>query len=320
MKNSKKYLKFLALMLIAGVTLISFTSCSSDDDGIEPEPPMSTTITDIVANNPDFSMLKKAVVRTGLDEVLAGDGEFTVFAPNNDAFAAAGLTNDDLENLPVEALKNILLYHTLTTAVKAADVPAGPNAEVEAANGNMLYVTNNSNGVFVNGIKVIQADIEASNGVIHVIGNVLMPPVGNIVETAQANDALSFLVAAVLRASEGETDVVAVLSGADPLTVFAPTNDAFQAAGFETIADIQDADPDGLAAILTYHVAAGRVFSSDLMNGQEVSMLNGETTTINLDGMPTVKGIGNTEASNIIITDIVATNGVVHVIDRVLLP
>jgi|SRR5690554_182844 len=319
MKKSKKYLKFLALMVIVAFTIISFSSCSDDDDGMI-DPPQMMTIADIVANNANFSMLKTALERTGLDVVLGGDGEFTVFAPDNDAFGAAGLSNDDLENLPVDTLKDILLYHTIASEVKAADVPAGPNAGVEAANGVMVYLTNNSQGVFVNGIQVNQADIEASNGVVHVIGNVLMPPVGNIVETAQSNEALSYLVAAVLRASEGQTNVAALLSGTDVFTVFAPTNAAFQAAGFATIADINNADPDALTAILTYHVTNGRIFSSDLMDGQEVPMLNGDTTMIGLVGGATVMGVNNTEASNIIITNIVATNGVVHVIDQVLLP
>lgn len=319
MKKSKKHLKFLALMVIAGFAIFSFSSCSDDDDGM-PNPPQTMTIADIVAGNANFSMLKTALERTGLDEVLQGDGKFTVFAPDNDAFGAAGLSNDDLENLPVDTLKDILLYHTITSEVKAADVPAGPNAGVEAANGDMVYLTNNSQGVFVNGIQVNQADIEASNGVIHVIGNVLIPPVGNIVETAQANEALSYLVAAVLRASEGQTNVAALLSGTDVLTVFAPTNAAFQAAGFATIADINNADPDDLTAILTYHVTNGRIFSSDLMDGQEVPMLNGGNTMIGLGGGASIKGVSNAEASKIIIFNILATNGVVHVIDRVLLP
>lgn len=321
MNYFKKSYKSLTLMMLVSFVLFSFTACSSDDDNTTIDPPGDeATITDIVANNPSFSMLKAAVVRTGLDEVLASDAEFTVFAPNNDAFGAAGLSNDDVENLPVQTLKDILLYHTVTSMVIAADVPAGPNAAVETANGNSIYLTNNDQGVFVNGVMVNQADIEASNGVIHVIGNVLMPPVGNIVETAQGNDDLSFLVAAVLRSSEGEVNVAAVLSGDNALTVFAPTNEAFQNAGFETIADIEIADPDDLAAILTYHVTSGWVFSSDLIDNQEVPMLNEETTTIGLSGMPTVMGMNNDEASNIVITNIVTTNGIVHVIDRVLLP
>ena len=137
---------------------------------------------------------------------------------------------------------------------------------------------------------------------------------------AQADTSLSYLVAAVLRASQGSTNVAQVLSGNGPFTVFAPTNNAFRAAGFATIASIQMADPNTLASILTYHVIGARVFSSDLSNGEMAPTLNGENVTIGLMSGATVKGMKNTTPSNIIATNIVATNGVIHVIDQVLLP
>lgn len=319
MNYFKIFFKPMTVITMVSFALFTLASCSDDDDEM-PDPEGPASITAIVVDNPDFSMLKTAVVKAGLTETLDGEGTFTVFAPDNDAFMAAGLSGSDIESLSPETLKSILLYHTLGSKVNAADVPAGPNASVETLNGNSIYVTSNSDGVFVNGIMVKQADVEASNGVIHVISNVFMPPVGNIVETAQANEDLSFLVAAVVRASEGGTNVAALLSGTDAYTVFAPTNQAFQDAGFQTVQDIQNANPDDLTAILTYHVVEGRAFSSDLTDDQQVMMLNAENTTINLDGAPTIMGAGNTESSNIVKTNIVATNGVVHVIDRVLLP
>lgn len=160
----------------------------------------------------------------------------------------------------------------------------------------------------------------ASNGVIHVINKVLMPPSGNIVAAAQGNTNLSFLVAAVTRASAGSTNVAQVLSGTGPFTVFAPTNAAFQAAGFANIAAIQAADPNVLASILTYHVVQGRVFSSDLTNGATPETLNGADLTISLSGGVKVKGNGNASAANVVAADMVTTNGVVHVVDQVLLP
>jgi uncharacterized surface protein with fasciclin (FAS1) repeats len=167
---------------------------------------------------------------------------------------------------------------------------------------------------------VTQADVAASNGVIHIIGKVLLPPSGNLVEMAQADTSFSYLVAAVVRASEGSTNVAQVLSGAGPFTVFAPTNDAFRAAGFPTIASIQAADPAVLTSILTYHVIPARVFSSDLTDGEQAPTVNGGKVTIGLTSGATVKGNSNAMASNIIATNIMATNGVIHVIDRVLLP
>lgn len=152
------------------------------------------------------------------------------------------------------------------------------------------------------------------------MSRVLIPPVGNLVATASADTTFSLLVAAVVRASTGATNVAAVLSGTAPLTVFAPTNNAFRAAGFPDAAAINAADPNTLASILTYHVVPGRVFSSDLTNGASVTTANGGNVTIALGSGASVKGSSNTTASNITSTNIMATNGVIHVIDRVLLP
>jgi uncharacterized surface protein with fasciclin (FAS1) repeats len=138
--------------------------------------------------------------------------------------------------------------------------------------------------------------------------------VGNIVEVAAANPNFTYLVAAVQKAG-----LVNALAGAGPLTVFAPTNQAFMDAGFPTIASIQAAPASALIPILTYHVYAGRVFSSDLINGQVLTMLSGGTTTISLANGVQIDGAGSAP-SNIIQTDVMATNGVIHAIDRVLLP
>ncbi|HRH48159.1 MAG TPA: fasciclin domain-containing protein [Panacibacter sp.] len=307
--------------LLASLLLTSLITagCNKDDD---PTPaPISKNIAEIVSGDTTFSFLLAAAVKAGLDGALAGTSPLTVFAPTNNAFRALGYTTAaSVSAEDAATLSSILLYHILDGTVKASSVPAGPNASVTTKGGLVVYATNNSGGVYINGIKVTTADITASNGVIHVIGSVLIPPSGNIVETAIATPDFSYLVAAVLKASTGTTNVAAALSGAGPLTVFAPTNQAFVNAGFTTIDDINNADPDVLAGILTYHVIAARVFSSDLTNGLQPATLNGETVTINLGTGATVTGVGNTTASKIKATNIVATNGVIHVIDQVLLP
>lgn len=271
-----------------------------------------------------FTYLAVALARTGLINDLARfDGNYTLFAPTDDAFRDAGFNSiQDIIRTPVEALTPILKYHVLGIKVKAADVPAGPNAPVTTLNGAKIYATRKTDGsVFINGTPVIYADIRAVNGVIHVIDRILMPPTGNIVQTAiAANPEFSYLVAAVTRASQGSTNVAGLLSGTGPFTVFAPVNQAFKNAGFNTIADIMNASPNALTSILAYHVIPARVFSSDLSNGIMPTMFLGGTTTITLTGGPKIKGNGNTTAANIVKTDIVATNGVIHVIDGVLLP
>jgi uncharacterized surface protein with fasciclin (FAS1) repeats len=305
---------FFCLLAVTAVV-----SCSKDDDNNKPP---SNTISDVVAADADLSTLESALIKANLTATLSGTGPFTLFAPTNEGFTNAGITSDVLNSISTTDLSNLLLYHVIPSLIPAAGVPAGPNAKVIAANGDSVFVTSNANGVFINGVKVIQADITASNGIIHKTGNVLMPAIGNIVETAQADTSFSYLVAAVLRASTGSVDIAGILSGNDILTVFAPTNNAFRALGFPTIDAINAANPDVLAGILAYHVIEGRIFSSDLSNGiMPATLAGGATVTIGVSASgASVKGTSNTTASNITKANIVATNGVIHVIDQVLLP
>ncbi|MBW0160627.1 MAG: fasciclin domain-containing protein [Sediminibacterium sp.] len=307
-------MKHIKILMLACLPLFALVSCKKD------EAAPAKTIATLVTENANLSLLRTAVVRAGLVETLSGQGTFTVFAPDNNAFAAAGLgTEAAINAVPEATLRQIILYHVLGQEYTSGAIPSATTELASAGQAN-VYVTKNTNGVFVNGAAVTTADVDAANGVVHVINKVLMPPPGNIVQLAQGNANLSFLVAAVVRASQGTTNVAAVLSGSGPFTVFAPTNTAFQNAGFPTIESIQQADPNTLASILTYHVIAARVFSSDLTEGARPATVNGGTVTITLAGGARVRGNGNMTASNITSTDIVASNGVVHVIDAVLLP
>jgi uncharacterized surface protein with fasciclin (FAS1) repeats len=317
----KKLFRQTSLLLALSIPVV-FTSCDKDDD----EPPVDNTITGVVVAGADFSTLEAAVLKANLQGTLSGAGPFTVFAPDNAAFTASGITSAVLNTLTPAQVSNILLYHTLGARVAAADVPAGPNAKVTTASGDSVFVTKNASGVFINGIQVTQADISASNGVIHRIGRVLTPPAGNIVETATAAG-LDSLVKAVLRATNGpggDPSLAGTLSSAT-LTVFAPTNAAFtQLLGALSLSKIDDIPMATLLAVLRYHVRGGRAFSSDLANGN-LAMLAGGNTTINLTngtgGGPTITGNGNAgNRSNITATNIVCRNGVVHLIDRVLIP
>lgn len=308
--------------LVKGVMMaflaVAVTSCSNDDEVI---PQTDQTIVEIVSENNNFSMLRAAVVRAGLAATLNGSGPFTVFAPSNDAFKAAGFaTEASINEVPVETLRSILLYHVLPSKVNASTIPTASNTAVETAGEEDVFITKSDAGVFVNGAKVTQADVMASNGVIHVIDKVLMPPAGDIVETLVGDSRFSLLVAAVLRASEGGTNVRAVLEGDGPFTVFAPTNQAFVNAGFANEQAIRAASPAALTSILTYHVIQSRVFSSALRNGLSVDALMGGPLTFNISGGATVKGTSNATASKITAADMVTDNGVIHVIDQVLLP
>lgn len=316
----KTFFAFKKSALVIALAVISIaTSCKKDED----ELPMTSdqNIVEIVVADNNFSLLEAAVKHADLVTTLSGAGPFTVFAPTNEAFTAAGLdTEAKINALPKETLRNILLYHVAGSSIAALGIPTASNTAIKSAANIDLYVTKNNNGVFINGATVTQADVMATNGIIHVINKVLMPPSGNIVEVAQGNPNFSFLVAAVLRASQGQTNVANVLSGDGPFTVFAPTNQAFMDAGFANVAAIQAADPATLTSILTYHVIAGRIFSTDLVDNSTPPTVNGANVTITLNGGAKVKGAKNTSASNISPADLVTTNGVIHVIDQVLLP
>ena len=319
MKHAFFYPLTKALCLLAFTAMIA-TSCKKSNPG----PGIPKTIYETISCDAQFSFLTAAINKAGLVNALNAKGktDLTLFAPTNDAFKAAGFTKlSDLAAVPDSTLTAILLYHVLSGKVDADDVPLASNTAVTTLNGQPLYATRTSDGkVFVNGVSVIKANIECTNGVVHAINRVLMPATGTIVQTAIGNPNLSLLVAAVLRASQGTTDVATVLSSAGPFTVFAPTNQAFISAGFADANAINAADPNTLTTILTYHVIGGRIFSSDLVDGEMPATVNGETVTIKLTSGPQVKGQSNSSPSNIIATDIVTTNGVVHVIDQVLLP
>lgn len=299
------------LLVFFAISALVFTSCDDDDD----DDMAMRNITQIVVDDDDFSLLEAAVVRAGLDDDLSS-GTLTVFAPDNDAFRAAGFNDiGDIDAMPMETLQRVLQYHVISAALDASDLPGIDNADQTTMNGEQLYISNNAKGISVNGANVIQADVAAENGFIHVIDNVLFPPEGDLAVTAQNNDDLSFLVAAATRAN-----LVNTLAGTDSLTVFAPTNAAFQAAGYPTIESIQNADMTALANILQYHIVSGRAYSGNLFDNTDLMTISGETIRVETEGGISITGKGNAAPSNVIMSDITADNGVVHVIDRVLLP
>lgn len=313
MKNPAKFKSTLSLLSILFVGLFFFTSCEDDD-----EPMPATDIAAIASSDAQFSTLVSALSKANLVTTLQGAGPFTVFAPTNDAFTKAGITS--LDGLSADALSPILTSHVLNGEVRAANVSSGTVSTVNP--NNDIYFSVNSNGVFINGnIQVIQTDVDASNGVIHVIDNVIVPPSQSLVEIAAGNTDFSELVSLVLAADPA---VVAALSdaSANGLTVFAPTNAAFTAL-YNTIPKATLLLPENralLTSVLLYHVVPERLFSTDLPNFTgPVATVNGANVTFSLTNGAKVDGISS-EPSNITTANILATNGVIHVIDRVLLP
>lgn len=313
-------------LIVLIFSFVILASCG-DDAVVEPTPvvPQDLNAVEFASANADFSSLVAAVTKADLVGTLSGDGPFTIFAPTNAAFQALLDSNADwnsLDDIPNDLLTTVLTYHVVSGNVKSTDLTTGYVGTVSATpyNANASLFVNTDGGVTLNGnVKVTGADNEVSNGVIHVVDQVILPP--NIVTFATSNPAFTTLVAALTRTGL-MTDFVAALSGEGPFTVFAPTNDAFQALLDSNTAwnSLEDIPLSLLEDVLKYHVTtAGNVRASDLTNGQEVpTLLENETFTIDLSGNPKINAGANT--ANIILTDVQGQNGVVHAIDAVILP
>lgn len=319
-----KLLSRFSILVLLLSSLVIFPSCG-DDDVVEPIiPPATPNAVEFASSNADFSSLVAAVSRAGLVETLSGDGPFTIFAPTNAAFQALLDSNSDwnsLEDIPVDVLTTVLTYHVVAGNVKSTDLSTGYVTSLSSTpyNVNASLFIKTASGVIINGTTtVIGADNEVSNGVIHAVDQVILPP--NVVTFATSNPVFSSLVAALTR-TDLMTDFVAALSGEGPFTVFAPTNDAFQALldSNDDWSSLTDVPVAVLEDVLKYHVTgAGNVRSTDLTNGQEVPTLLEENFTIDLTNG--AKIIAGANTANIILTDVQGQNGVVHAIDAVLLP
>lgn len=347
--NRRSMLRTSVSLLTAGLFLLSGCELIPEDaiknPGGNDKP---RTILQIAASNPDFASLAAAVVVTGLAPTLGDNkAKLTVFAPTNAAFAKlpapfnnafsiAGIKDE----AQIQALKTILLYHVVAGRKPSSSLKAGAITTQKALDekvDNAVYVSLNKNaqfshpvpaaGLYLNGqVKAVKVDIHASNGVIHAIDQVLQFPDKNIVEIAQGNENFTALVAAVVK-----TDLAGLLAGQGNFTVFAPTNAAFAKlpAPFHSAASISKIHDQkqitALANILKYHViASARVFSPDLKDGGKATTAADAASNVVTFGVKnktvTVKGKSNSTSSVINPANLLATNGVVHVIDQVLLP
>ena len=336
----KNLIKKLSLACIA----LTMLSCNDDDNNT----PQQQTIAEIASGNSDFSTLVTALNRTGLTATLNGSGQFTVFAPTNAAFQTffsslgSGVTVD---NVDVSVLRNILLNHVVATEIKSADIPASvyvstlsPISTVANAPTISMFVQKSGATVTINGgadskgAVVSTADVDASNGVIHIVNRVIQIPtlVDHVVDNPEF-DTLQTAVTSTGGAFGDQSAVLSALSGltpASPATLFAPNNAAFTS----LLSELSTAgiSPTGaqFSSVLQYHAVAGNVRSSALsgiVSGSSagvVPTLNGQNITFSLTGGAKITGAFTPArpASNIITTDIQGSNGVIHVLDKVLLP
>ena len=254
--------------------------------------------------------LVAAVIQAELLTTLQGDGPFTLFAPTDQAFADAGIDLTALDTPEGKtALTDILLYHVVPSSVPASAVTECMTAT--AVNGQTLAFTV-SGGVMVNGANVTVADVNTSNGVIHVIDKVLTPTAtpNNIPRTAACTGVHNSLVAAVVQA-----ELLATLEGEGPFTLFAPTDQAFADAGIDLATLDTDEGKAALTDILLYHVHMGSLSAANITEGMQLQMANGDNATLSL-----LTGSGTVDAANFTTVDVMTSNGIIHVIDAVMMP
>lgn len=332
MKNI--YKKFGIALAFSSVllTAISCETSSSYEDELP-------SISNIAVSNDAFSTLEAAAINGGVAGVLSNSnpndtsGDYTVFAPNNSAFARLGLDESTLGVLQTPFLTNTLLYHVSNGNLPSSAIAAN-GTSASALGGLTRRFISRDGSIFINGSKIIATDITAENGTVHVIDKVMIATGGNVVESAVAlqsasvfkNPELSYLVEAVVYAGLAD----ALSNPAAKFTVFAPTDQAFINLGaalgltFDEPSDVRMLDKDLVTAVLLNHVFADTSkdsFTSEL-NAGSYDALGSDTITLGAynNGVLTVSGSGNGTPANMVIPDVQTTNGIVHVIDQVLLP
>ena len=318
----KNLFKIIPILLISLTTL---QSCNNnDDDNVEDV----STIVNLAVDSADLTSLVAALDRANLVSALNGEGPFTVLAPTNDAFAAFLSANNfnSLEDVPVDILTKVLLNHVISGSLISTDLSTGyaNTLATSAASQTPLSIyVDTSNGVRFNGVSSVSAaDILAVNGVIHKVDAVIGLP--NIVTFATADPNFSTLVSALTR-SDLTTDFVGVLStdsatAPAPFTVFAPINDAFNRLLTElNLTSLSEIDEPTLDVVLKYHVVGGaNVLDSNLTDNLTVSTLSGDITADITGGARLTDPTGR--VSDIIATNVQANNGVIHAINKVILP
>ena len=298
-------LPMLAMAMIMGLAV----SCSDDEAAANAAPvPNVYQVLDLISA-PDYKLLKAAIQKAGLVETVSNTPNITLFAPDDIAFGNSGITS--IDGLTSAQLRTILLYHVVPARVPSTAVPVSDS--VNTVNTENIYASRNANGVFVNGVRVKRADVLGSNGVIHTIDRVLMPPSRTILAFTIEDTTLQFLGRAINRLGLGVT-----FGSPGKFTVFGPTNAAFRAAGITNV----DAVPLPLLDnVIKFHVVGTNIFASDLINGATAPTLQGGTVTVQATPAPTVRISTSAQpAASITNPNIVATNGVIHKINRVMLP
>lgn len=314
---------FRKLAIYFGLMMVVVLSACNKSNNPSGTNSATATVSSLLKNATNAGIFYNAMTRTGLDTVLSGPGPFTVFVPSDSSFEAYGINNLTIANIPSDSLRNILLYHILSgVTLLSTNFPQVSDAKIITASDDSVFITNNSAGLFVNGVQVAETDIIVSNGIIQAIAQQpLFPPKGSLMDLLSADTSFSLLVTAINRASQGSTNILQEISSGGPYTLLAPVNAGFRQYGWETADDINNTNADSLARILQYHLVLGRTFSTDISSGQSFNTALQDSVMFTSTGFQRqVKGNGSDTLADVITVNSMARNGVMFSIDQLLIP
>lgn len=296
--------------LFLGVSAFTITSCDKNNSDINPPP---VNIADIISGNPDFSMMESAIVRSGLETQIRNATNITFFISDNAAFQNAGIDQNYLNNLSVDDLTALVLYHEIDHTINSTEFPLGDT--ITTVSNLHVFSNINDNGIYINGIRIKTADVQATNGIVHLLTKALVPPSGTIYDIITGNTDLTLLKAAVDKAGLAST-----LQNGGKLTLFAPTDEAFHDAGYMNVSDIDNADHDVITKIVKDHIVSTEFFQADFLAGTTLKNQQGDVLVVSATP-PSIGLTGSSQPPSMVTSfDLLKTNGVTQIIDRVILP
>lgn len=305
--------------LICGIllVLIGLAGCKQDD-------PQPKSMSDVLLEQPDLGMLRAAIEYAGLQDAFK-TSTLTLFAPNDDAFKAASIT--DVTVFTKDQVRALLTNHVLTQKLPTEMMPLGQNNPIKTFLGTQLFLSNLDGTPYLNQAKGTRANLVATNGVIHIVNSIVPIPTKTLAQIIKATPDYSLFREAARRATISDprlaafADTIVPTTSQTGYTLFLPTNQAMIAAKLSKD-EIAAASPIILARIVSYHIALSRFFSTLMPSGTLPMFDASNTVTIDARNIPIkITGKGNpVPPANITKTDITATNGVIHVIDKVLIP
>src|SRR5690606_26166124 len=305
---------FIASLVL--LMLSTFWVSCTDEEEIRPK-----TISDIIQQDNRFTILRAVLRQGGMSDALR-TGSYTFFAPNDDGFRKMSITEpSQVSRMTRDSLRSIIQYLVLDGIHESADFEVGTKYQVRAFDNNNLFITKDNTRFMVNMAQVIEMDLRADNGIVHVLDHVPSTSPFAIAEWISANPSFSFLAAMANRVIAVNPDVaMQLLSENSSFTLFAPSNEAFMNSGFSSLEEINTADPAILISLLTAHILPNAYFTTEFKTGQ-MGTIGNQPLLIAVNGTITVGADQNTDPlPTIVRSDILTKNGVIHVLDRVLLP